>query len=153
MAGTIRDRLKTRTARLGEVLSLSALKAGQANSQTVLWGCALSVNGSDPDLYDVSAGEVLLAGSIVAVAADASNDLTSAVDTTAGQYRKVLVEVNASGVVSQKIGNVAASQDAAVLPDLSTDKVAIGYIEIPASFTANTTDITAGMLKTIPYHA
>ena len=42
MAGTIRDRLKTRTARLGEVLGLAHLKAGQANGQVIISGLTIT---------------------------------------------------------------------------------------------------------------
>lgn len=152
MSAKPRDLLKSRATRLGEVLHLNGLKAGQSNSQVVLWGNLITPTAADPDTFDVSAGEYMLAQTIVQADAASAVAITGA-DTTASEYRKVLVERDADGDVSVKIGVAAASQADAELPLGDTDKISIGWIEIPASFTVNTTDITVGMIQQMDYHA
>lgn len=73
-------------------------------------------------------------------ATDPVDDIDAAfTNTTAGQFCKVRVEVDASGVFSGKQGPIAASQEAALIPPRSADKVTVCVIQIPASFTFNTT--------------
>ena len=146
MAGTERDRLKSRVNRVGEVYALNHLKAGQANSQLVAFGCHVSKGGTSDRQVVVSAGEIVLAQSVIAVDPVNATSLPSGASTSAGQFRKVLLELDAEGALSFVVGDVAASQAKAPLPDLSPDKIAIAYIELPASFTVDTTSLTDSMI-------
>ena len=152
MSAKPRDLLKSRATRLGEVLHLNGLKAGQSNSQVVLWGNLITPTSGATETFDVSDGEFVLAQAIVQASASAANALTGA-GTSASEYRKVLIERNASGTVSIKVGTAAASQDDAELPAGDTDKISIGHIEVPASFTVGTSLITEAMIVQMDYHA
>lgn len=80
----------------------------------------------------------------------ATDDIAQPASTTNGsQYAKDLISINASGTVTVTAGTKAASQGAAVKPDVPADNVELGWIEVPASFTPGTTDVTAGMLKMV----
>lgn len=70
-------------------------------------------------------------------------------NTSAGQFRKDLISIDAAGTITVTAGTVAASQGAAVKPACPANQVELGWIEVPASFTAGTTDVTAGMLKQV----
>lgn len=153
MSAKPRDVIKSRPQRVGEVLTNVHLKAGQANSQVVLHGLGLTQNGADADEFDVAAGEVVLAQSIVPVTATAGVEVAAGAATGAGEFRKVLVEVAADSGVHQVVGDKAASQAAAKLPAGDPARISIGYIEIPASFTPGTTACTNAMLKKVLYHA
>lgn len=147
MPGTTRDRLKTRQSKLGEVYGLNALKAGQANSQLLAFGCTITKGGTSNRQVLVSAGEVVLGQSIVPVAAITATSLDAGATTDGSTFRKVLLELNGSGALSFVVGNGAASQAAALLPALTAGKIAIGYIELPNSFTVDTTALTDAMIK------
>jgi hypothetical protein len=153
MSATPRDLLKSRRARIGEVYSLNHLKAGQANSQVVSFGCDLSVGTTNTQLA-VSAGEFVLAQSVVAYAGTAAAGVAIPVTPTygAGTFAKILVEVNAAGTISFKFGSsVTTAQVDAPLPKGDTDKVSLGWIETSGAFTGATTVLTGGMLKKMPY--
>ncbi len=150
MAGTIRDRLKTRTARLGEVLGLAHLKAGQANGQVIISGLTITKGGTSNRQVLVAAGEVVMAGVIKTFAAVTATSLPAGATTDASTYRKVLLEQSAAGALSFVVGAGAAAQADAPLPPLSSDKIAIGYVELPASFTVDTTSLTDAMIKQGP---
>jgi hypothetical protein len=153
MSAKPRDLLKTRSQRVGEVLSNVHLKAGQANGQVVISGCDVAV-GTTAAKVKVTAGEVVIAGAIATIALADNQTLAAAATTAAGQFRKVLVEVNAAGAVSFKYGAVSTvDQASALLPAGDADKISVGYLEIPASFTADTTAVTSGMCKDMAYHA
>lgn len=152
MSATPRDLLKTRAARVGEVYSENALKNGDATSQLVSFGCVLAV-GTTPAQLAVSAGEFVLAQAIVAFAAVTAQVIPAGATTSAGQFLKVLVESDAAGTLTLTPGVIAASQAAAVLPLGDPTKISLGWIEVPASFTAATTSLTSGMLKQMPYSA
>lgn len=153
MSAKPRDLLKSRVKRIGEVLGLNALGAGQANSQLVLWGLGLSVNGTNAPRFDVAAGEVVIAQAVTAIVAVPATIVDPGAVTGAGEFRKVLIEVNAAGVVTQVVGNKAATQALAPLPAGAVGAISIGWIEVPAAFTPNTTNLTAGMLKAMVYSA
>lgn len=153
MSAKPRDLLKTRVSRLGEVLSQNALKNGQANSQVVLWGLAIS-QGTTITKFNVAAGEVVLAQADVAIAAVVDTSVPAGAVTGAGEFRKVLVEVKADGTVATVVGDkVTTVQADAKLPKGNTDAISIGWLEIPASFTPGTTTVTAGMCKALAYSA
>lgn len=152
MSATPRDLLKTRASRVGEVYSDNALKNGQANSQLVSFGCVLAVGGTATKLA-VGAGEFVLAQAIVPFAAVASATVPAGATTGAGQFCKVLVESNAAGALTLTAGALAGSQATAPLPLGDPTKISLGWIEIPASFTPDTTSLTGGMLKQMPYSA
>lgn len=65
--------------------------------------------------------------------------------TSAGEFRKILISGNAAGTITATAGAIAASQALAALPTLPADNVPLAYLELPASFTSGTTDVTAGM--------
>lgn len=146
MPGTTRDRLKSRASKVGEVLSLNALGAGQANSQVVVAGCEVTKGGTSDRQILLSAGTIVLAQNVVNVAAVGATSLTGA-GTTAGQWRKVAVTVDALGALGLVIGDVAASQAAAKLPSLPTDKITVAVIELPENFTVGTTSLTDAMIS------
>lgn len=150
MPGTPRDLLKTHTQKRGEVLSLNALKAGQANSQAIISGCVVTPKSGTTDHLAITAGEVLLGQQIVAYAG--STDVTpGSWSTSAGEFRKVVGELDASGTLSWLVGDIAGSQAAAQVPALTPEKIAIVILEIPASFTADTTAFTSSMIKQALY--
>jgi hypothetical protein len=60
-------------------------------------------------------------------------------NTAAGQFCKVRLEIDASGVVSGSQGVIASAQALAPMPRRSANKATLGWIEIPASFTFGTT--------------
>lgn len=151
MSAKPRDLLKTRAQRVGEVLSNVHLKAGQANSQVILSGCDVTT-WSDADEFATTAGEIVLGGVVVAIAATNNNEVAVGAATAAGEFRKVLIEAKADGSVVQVVGDKAATQATAKLPDGNTDAVSIGYLEVPASFTPGTTAVTTGMIKDAVYH-
>lgn len=153
MSATPRDLLKSRRNRLGEVYRLNDLKAGQANSQFVAFGCVLSVGGTTTNLA-VSAGEFVLAQAVTAYAGTVAAGVAVPNTPTygAGTFAKILVESNAAGVLSFKFGaSVTTQQSDAPLPKGDTDKISLGWIETSGAFTGGTTVLTAGMLKQMPY--
>ena len=70
-------------------------------------------------------------------------------NTIVGEYRKDLITLDAAGSFTVTAGTVAASQAAANLPNTPAGGCPIGHIEVPASFTAGTDSVTAGMLKAV----
>jgi len=82
---------------------------------------------------------------------------TTDINTGAGEFRKVLLSADFSipdayelTVATHTIGDVAASQDEAVLPDVPAGEVALAYLEIPENFTGGTTSFTQDMIKEYP---
>lgn len=82
-------------------------------------------------------------GTVYKKAATDNIQVTGLTNTAAGQFRKVRVEINTAGTVSFKEGAVGTTQGVATMPNRSTGKATLGYIEIPASFTYGTTDFNA----------
>jgi hypothetical protein len=109
-------------------------------------GGALSVD-SDATKYDVAAGVYVING--LPVTEDGANAqvLPATVNTTAAQYRKAALCIDAAGTYRLEVGTTAASQAAAVKPPCSDFEAEVGYLEIPNSFTATSTSVTAGMCK------
>lgn len=146
-----RDLFKSRANRTAEVLRASGLKTGAADGQALLWGSVLSPNGT-PALLDVSAGEAVSGGAIQTWAAVAGTAVAAGAATAAGTVRKVLVERDAAGAVSQVVGAAVTTVQAdAVLPAGDPTRTSVGWLEIPASFVPGTTAITGGMCKAMPY--
>lgn len=80
--------------------------------------------------------------------AAADNIAAPGASTTASQFRKVLLSINTSGTITATAGAVSTvSQADAALPDVPSGELAIGYLELPNSFTSGTTSVTAGMCK------
>lgn len=70
------------------------------------------------------------------------------VNTGAGQFCKVRVQVDAAGAVTFIQGGVAGSQDDARIPPRLGGRCTIGLLDIPASFTFGTTTLaTAGIIS------
>lgn len=146
MPGTTRDRLKTRPGRLGEVLGLNHLKAGQANSQAIISGIALTKGGASNRQVLLSAGEVLMGGTIRSFAAVAATSLPAGATTDASTYRRVLLEQDTTGALTFVVGAGAVSAAAITWPPLTATKIAVGYVDLPPSFTVDTTALTDPML-------
>lgn len=96
--------------------------------------------------FKVSAFSYKLSGMVYNKAA-ADNIAAPGTSTAAGEFLKVLVCIDSAGTVSVVAGEKAATQALAELPDTPANKLAIGYLEIPESFTSGTTNVTAGMCK------
>lgn len=152
MSTLARDLLKTKPQRIGEVYGHVHLKSGQADSQLVAFGGNLTVNGGDATKFDLSDTEAVIGGAIVQKAAQAAIVVLVGSDTAAGQFRKVLIQMAANGTVSQKAGAIVTTAQAdAVKPAPDSDKIELGWLELPASFIPGTTNVTAGILKKAPY--
>lgn len=102
--------------------------------------------GSDDTDFQVSAFSYMLAG-VVHNKAAADDIAPPGVSTSSGEFRKVLLSINAAGAITATGGDVAASQAAAALPDTPSGQLPIGYLELPASFTSGAASLTAGMCK------
>lgn len=150
MTARPRDLQKSRTARLAAVAHSVSLKAGGANTQLVLDGCVIAVGGTNTQ-FQTSAGEVFLAQALTAIAAVAGTAVPAGAATSAGQFRKVAVDVTSAGAIVTTVGAVADTQANAVLPQTPADSITIGWLEIPASFVPGTTAVTTGMCKQMPY--
>jgi hypothetical protein len=136
---------------IGEVASNLAQQSGHADSQLVFWGCTLS-QGTTTTKFNLAAGEVSLAQAMVSIAAVVDTSVPAGAATGAGEFRKVLVEVDGAGAVSTVVGDkVTTAQTDAVLPAGNAAKISVGYLEIPASFTPGTTVVTNGMCKAVAY--
>ena len=143
--GRLADELN-RSSRQADALKLgSRLVALWHGRQT---GGALAVNGGDAAKFDIAAGTYVVNGIYVpaATAAAATAQVLTA-STTASQYKKVTVCVDAVGSYHQVNGGAAASQGAAGKAPCRDDWVEVAYIELPTSFTATSTHVTTGMLK------
>jgi len=95
-----------------------------------------------------NAFDYMLAGQVYYKAA--TDDVAapgSGANTGSGEYRKSLICIDSAGTVTLVHGTVAASQGAAALPSPTANTVPVGYLEIPASFTSGSTNVTAGMIK------
>lgn len=98
--------------------------------------------------FQVSAFTFILAG--IARSKGATNNIAPpGASTDAAQYRKVLVCIDDAGTISTVAGDIAATQAAAELPATPANKLAIGVLELPASFTSGTTPVTTDMCKPI----
>lgn len=63
----------------------------------------------------------------------------SLVNTGASQFCKVRIEMDAAGVVTAVQGAIVAAQALAPMPRRTANKVTLGWMEVPASFTFGTT--------------
>ena len=66
-------------------------------------------------------------------------DLTGLVNTGAGEFCKLRIEVNSGGTVSVKQGGIASAQARASVPPRSASKATLGYVEIPDNHTFGVT--------------
>lgn len=122
---------------------LTALEYATLNR--LIGGPVLAV-GTTATKFKVSAFTYSLGGQVLAKAAADSIAFPGA-STGAGQFRKVLICIDAAGAVSTVAGDIAASQVAALLPEATAGTLPIGYLELPAAFTSGTTSVTAPMCK------
>lgn len=151
MPSLSRDLLKTRPQRISEVMQLLHYKAGQADSQIVAFGGDLLVDATTTKFATTDLVAVLAQG-LVDKSAQTAIVVLAGTDTAAGQFRKVLVQMDASGTISQKSGALSTTTQAdAVKPAPDTDKISLGWLELPASFVPGTTVLTTAMLKKEPY--
>lgn len=150
MPATPRDLGKPRAQRLAEVMSSIQLQAGQPNAQQIIFGLELEANAK---AFNVSGGEFAPDGVSQPIAVVAKNAVavTAGAATGVGQVCLVLVELDKTGAVFQTVSAIVGANP--VLPPLTAARIAVGFIEIPASFTPGTTAVTAGMLKAIKYSA
>jgi hypothetical protein len=70
--------------------------------------------------------------------------------TGAEEYASIAVTINPSGALALVAGEVSGSYPAP-LPDLDPGALLLGWVEVPPSFTAGTSEVTAGMLKPVSY--
>src|SRR4051794_39196286 len=116
MAPKPRDLLKTRAQRIGEVYTAIHEKTGQFDAQIVSFGCTLAVGATAQQLA-IAAGEYVVAGAVVAFAAQAGVVLPGTINTTAGQFRKVLVTADKNQAVTFTPGAIVTTAITdAVLP-------------------------------------
>jgi hypothetical protein len=150
MPATPRDLLKPRQQRLSEVMTSAQLQAGQANAQQIIFGLTLEANAKT---FNILAGEYQPDGvsQPIAIAAKAAIAVAAGAKTAAEQKCIVLVEINAAGEVFQTVSGLTTGTP--VLPALTANRIAIGFIEVPAEFVPGTTTVTAGMLKAVKYSA
>lgn len=145
MSAKPRDLFKTRRQRLGEVYMALHEGFGAFDTQVVSFGGNLAVGSTTTALAFDSTEYILgqavknLAANVVGVAVPAS--ITNAV----GQWRKVLVQVDATGTITFKSGNPAATSIAdAVKPAPDVNKIELGWLEISnVAFTGGTTALSA----------
>jgi hypothetical protein len=80
-----------------------------------------------------------------AAAADNQDVDAGFVNTAAGQFCKIRVEINSAGVVSAVQGGMGANQLLAPFPPRSASKATLGWIEVPASFVFGTTSFAGAV--------
>lgn len=150
MPATPRDLLKPRAQRLAEVFQSEQLQAGQANAQQIIYGLELS---AETKKFGITAGEYAPDGVSlpVTIKAITGQSVAAGAATSSGQKCIVLVEINAKEEVFQTVS--ALTGGTPVLPALTAGRIAIGFIEIPESFTVGTTEVKAAMLKAVKYSA
>ena len=89
---------------------------------------ALTVPLNDMDLaFIINGRQYALAPGAGTAVSDDLFDLSAFVDLTAGQYCKVLFTLTTAGAGKAYRGDVAASQAAAVLPEVPDDEAMVGY--------------------------
>ena len=83
--------------------------------------------------------------------AAADNIADPAGSTAAAQHRVILISLSVAGAVVQTLGPICATaaEAEARLVAAPADHCPIGYLLLGASFTAGTTDVTAGHCKTL----
>lgn len=153
MSASPRDLLKPRAQRLLEVAQGIQQQTGFADSQYVTFGCKLAPGSTAANLA-VSDGEYSLAQSLVQYAGTAAAGVSIAsgqaiwngqtpTNTAAGQLCIVLIEADASGTLYATQGAIANS-GTPVAPSPTANRIVLGYLSVPASFTFGTTALTAG---------
>ena len=152
MPAVPRDLLKTKDAILGEKYTLAHLGAGQANGQCVTFGCTISA-GAGNNTITVSAGSFLMGGTEYTIAGLTSQAVTAGAVLTAGQFAKLLLEVDMANTLYQIVGSPVTTQQAdAVLPKGLPTHISIGWLALAGVFTPGTTVInTAGIINQMPY--
>lgn len=151
MPATPRDILKPRSQRLSEVMTSIQLQAGQTNDQQIIWGLGLKVNATHNYDFDIEKGEVCINQELKEIAALTEQTVPAGAETTASQTCYVLLEVNASGVLTKTVS--AKTEGTPVLPALNAARIAIAYIAIPKSYTVGTTELKTEYFKPILYSA
>lgn len=125
-----------------------ALKALEHRSLNHLTGNPNLAPGGTNTNFQVSAFTYVLGG-VARSKAAANNIAPPGSSTDAGQYRKVLICIDEAGAVSTVAGAIAATQAAALAPMTPANKLPIGVLELPASFTSGTTPVTSDMCKAL----
>lgn len=126
---------------------LGELLAALWNSRQI--GGALTVVTAGPVL-DVGALTAAVNGVLVIKTATAGAAITACGNTTFETYKKCTLCVSPAGTLTWRPGTAALSQELALKPLCAHDEVEVAYLQIPPSFTSNTTSITAQMLKQDP---
>jgi hypothetical protein len=117
----------------------------QALVNRVLGNPLLAAASDATDVKTTNAVYFSIAGVLYTKAAtDGLGDMGAyaIIDTGAGEYCKVRVEIDVNGAVSFKRGPVAASQAQAVVPRRTASKATLGWIEIPPSYVFGTSNFT-----------
>jgi hypothetical protein len=162
MPATPRDLFKSHTQRVAETTYLAQLQAGQANSQQVVSGLVAGVGATQVYQVDVSAGEAVILGQLVSVAAVTQTALPAGATTSASQYANLLVELAwaslANGaVVTPSVvitaGAYAASAAAAVTPPINSGRLALAVIAVPPSFTYTSSTLLTAWFTPVAYDA
>lgn len=132
-----------------EVLRMAFQGLANALLNGVFSGGGLT-QATNPDKFQVAATSYRIAG-VNYIKAAADNVATPNGNTAAGQFRKDLISINATGTITVTAGAVAATQALAVVPDCPANNIPLGWIEVPAGFTAGTTACTSAMLFKWPH--
>jgi len=135
--------LKTLTCR---GMADAGIVIGTSSAAQVKWGNSIvaSVNGK---IVTVSTGEVAFTATTHDIPASAS----------AVREAVYLVEVNAAGTVTLKMGEIATGSGQAVWPAASTDKACVGAVRVAVAagstpFDASTDLLSAGHLTDTYYN-
>lgn len=124
---------------------LTAIETRVQNHLTI--SPSLAPGGTNTN-FQVSAFSYILGG-VTRNKAAANNIAPPGASTAAGGFRKVLVCIDSAGAVSTVAGAIASAQELAPQPETPAEKLAIGVIELPASFTSGTTAVTTDMCKPV----
>lgn len=97
---------------------------------------------------DVAAITAMVHGVYLSKAAAAATAITACGNTDSTHYKKCTVCVNNAGTLRFEPGTaVTGAQANALKPPCRDGETEVAYLELPTSFTSNTTTVTAGMLK------
>lgn len=128
--------------------ALIALAKAATNQVAVHGGLGVATT---PAQFKLTAATNYMIGGVNYTKAATQNIATPVTTTTAGQYAKDLISINAAGTVTVTGGVIAASAAAAELPDVPEGSIALGYIAVPPSFVPGTTSVTADMLISVTH--
>ena len=108
------------------------------------------IQGSTPANLANGAFDYMIDGQTYAKAAVAAGTVLTGqglVNTAAGQFCKIRVQIDSLGAITYTQGGFAGSQEDARIPARLPGRCTIGLLDIPASFTFGTTTLaTAGII-------